>query len=87
MVNNKISGKRFFEIGGMCEIRYINICTHREEIVYPRSTVEYNQIINMVLRPICHFFWNGWVYEPLIECLDYDGNPAWSYLRACAPLA
>lgn len=70
MANNKISLDRFFEVGGICEVRCCLRGDNMWRIYYPESTKEFNDLMLNALWPNIVFRWNGWVYRPVFNFIN-----------------
>lgn len=67
-VNNKISLKRFFEVGGECVIYYHSgKVGEKNKVATPKTTEEFNNIMLVASFQSCRFYWNGWEYRPAIR--------------------
>lgn len=66
MIHNKISLERFFEVGGLCEIRYTED-GHLWSFDYPESVAEFNAIMKKVYCQTTTFRWNRWTYRPVLD--------------------
>lgn len=84
MVHNKISLERFFEVGGLCVVRYLpkdaKIVEAHWKFDSPKSVEEFNNLMSLVAIQSTTFIWNKWRYVPILE--HKDGVQMFHYLEA-----
>lgn len=85
-VHNKISLKRFFELGGECWIEYHSgKIGERSKVANPKTTEEFNNIMLEATFQSSRFYWNGWEYRPWVKKND-AGRCVFYYLTATEKL-